>query len=638
MENLPQLRKNIKFFAGGKNQPLVDLSSMVFDGEKVVSVEAIESPKENNTLLKLVRDMYPMAGVENPFNVTNDDRFKYRSIAYNRMSVEEALRLAFNRSEAGNFVIEASLPHPISDEDVIKLLNNSYGFDMSEDDITVTHTGSNRYTLTAKPNSLCFYGSAGTEIGQEGTDPEPDIPSHDALIVTAGEEVLNASAAWVLGNPITVNGNAVAHDDMIAMDAAGLINFQYAPIESPTAANWTILTATVETNVKGTLTAVGNVASEHNINETIKITGVNAEFKLVPFVRETTKPVDSEVYPEFVGGVEFDFMANLAAIYDKMFAIWVDNTPTRLVDIANGTVPGLILLNGPNGVARITSTDNAPHNIVMQGHIATLPALLDDYWRILEPRTVGEVAAPVQPLDARNRELYFIRVMPEVQPQPEDSTVTPVIIQTQPEFVAIMDKLGISVTLLPWNTYRGQVYSITSEGHTHNFGAHLDTLTFPNLFPFTYFIDSDAWAKITAQASEAYLGSLVITPVEGVVTTVDITPAYLQARAVNTTGGVLIGLRLDLPANAEMLFNLDWDLLGNDYAATVTTINVKIDHTKPSLIAPAHMSEALLRQLYPMEQEEWYETQLSIERVIVPNNGKYAVEFKMPPGSSEVPS
>lgn len=621
MDNLPEIRKKLKYFAGGRNTPFIDLSTMVMDGERVLSVTAIEVPGEQNTCLSLLRDLYPTAGETNPFNVTDEDRFKKRNIMYRRLDISDALLITFPLVD-GVVAIDESVTHshPMDAAALITLLNNKFGYDFTEDDIVLASIRGNKYTITAKENSLGFIKSVSVSVGDEGDGPEPEpTPSHDALI--------NAGAP--VGDLVNVNNVSVNMTNAVAAYNSGLFMMKTttAPISS-----WLIWHGATDAVVKFTAPNTGASVAPTNVNETIKINGTQVEFKTIPFTPDRTIPTPT-VVGDYDASVVVQFPTSHIPTLERLLSFWVGNANVKLADIIAGLVDGISAVVDGAGVATFSTTTHGGEivDLIIRGNVATIPASAYSELRLI---TLGGVPITT---DTFGNELYGMRITADVAPVSVPSLVTPVTATNQALYTALMRKAALEVNELPWGTYNNVNPSVTNiDIRQFGLNATLEVDVHPDWFPTFYLIDPSSWAVVQQSPTTAIVGTVTTRDTEtGAETSTNLTVGALNALGEFVTDeGLYFTIKADLPYRKTVSLKMNYDPSGKVYSEATTSVIAQLNYARPSLISPAHLTEAIfdLFTFEPADNVGIYVDQDSISREIRADSGAYtiAVEGFMP--------
>lgn len=619
MSLLPQLRKNVKFFANGKNAPLVELSTMVQDGEEVVSVEAVANPKERNTLLVLVRDNYPTYK-DNPPNVSDSERYTHRNIMYNRMSLNAAFRLAFEDVD-GAFKIDAEIEyeHPLSTVDFIKVINNKYGYDVTEDDITVTSTGSNAYTVAAKPYSLCFFGIVSVSVGKKPDNNNDKTPSHDALWNNTSVDLTTAAL---------VNNQPVILSNAQAVFNAGLAYKQWS---DPSTA-WFINLSPVDTVITVTTNEMANI-SEYNINETLSSVGLKATAKLSSFTVDLTPPPFENPVKVVDQSISFNLAFNHPATIDKLLTIWVDNVIYPFTDLVAGRHPDLIILN-QGDVYSIVQADKKAHQVSIRTAVPTLPSLINRNLRVVSGITNDGLQIP---FDETGRELYSIEFPEVIEIVVNDSVMTPVVVTDASIFTTALSKVNPSLGLTYSQYQEANPTLIFNQVEARwYFTANTQTETYPNKFPTFYLISDEDWEVIATQPANTLIG--YVNRTNGVSRVDDLTVGTLAANSIGTPDGRLLVFLNDLAIHHNATISVDYDVSGPFYRSTNLMVRLDVNYSKASLIAPVALDTTILRKFYDSLTQTQFDSlvalQQSTTRTITETDGVYSVEFKFSPIAS----
>lgn len=612
---MPQLRKNIKFFANGKNRPLVDLSTLVQDGEEVISVDTIENPVEYNTRLGLMRDKFP-----NTKEVMNfDTRYQKRYVVYNRITLEYSLGLTFDKvGTVFQIDPESVFEHPLSTSEFINIINTKFGYDATEDDIVVTNTGDNGYTVTSKPNSLCFTGVVSVEVGKDGEGPGPDKnPSHDALW---SNTTLNTNVNAFINN-VSVNLNSPS-----AVYNSGFAIKQWS--NPPTL--WMINIALVDA-VAGVTTVSPANKSQFNINETLEVTGNLATAKFIPFIINTTPPEINNLIEVEDKKITFTVAINHPQTLDRLLTIWIDDVVYSFSTIMNGQHPQFVINNQGNGVYTLEQSDNAKRSVVIRGSVPTLPSLINSSFRLVSGITLNGLQIP---FDETGRELYCFDFPETIDIQPKDSIFQPVVVTDSVEFNTAIAKVAPSLGL----TYQQYVastptLSLNQSSNLYTLTANTNVETYPTRYPSFYLISQEDWQVIASQPTNTVLGYW--NKVNGGSNIENITVGYLATNSVEVSNGRLVTFLSDLPAHLNHVFSLDFDPTGPYYRTTLTNVRLDINQSRASLITPVELNQTVLRKFYSGLSEQQFATLLteqnSIGRVITNTDGEYTIEYKFEP-------
>lgn len=582
MSTLPQLRKNIKFFTNGKNTPLVKLSSMVSDGEEILAVIAIESPSEFNTCLKIRRDLFPLLPADST-EVLHDKRYSQRNIVYDRMDIESALRIEFGVEE-GSFVIDSTTfyEQPITLIKFIEVLNNKFGYDLSTDDITLTYTSGNNYTVTARPNSVVFTGQASINFGSESDTPPPvKVPSHDSVWENT---LINVDV------PARVNGNSVSLKNNQAMFNAGIALVQY---KTPNLA-WLIWTGALDGEATLTATNEQAVISVANVNQTLTKTDENLYAKYTPFITNTTVPdfLNPITAIDFVKSMTFSipYVASL----NKIVTFWINDVIVPITELVKETGSNgfKLVINPTTGASTLTHNGQIDARVSIRVNVPTLPALVRSGSRFIYgiQREGNNL-----PLDATGRELYHILFPAKEIIIPDPSEITPYVPTNQVDYVAAMDKLN-SGLILPFADYlkTNPVISTSPTGRLR-LTASVESETYQPRYPAFYFISQKDWNVISGQSVGTILGTynLSTTPA----TNISITVGLLLSTTVPVEGGRLLCIVSDIPSHIDGSFKLNYQPGSEYYKETTTLLRFDVTYTKASIITPRALDRTILREL-----------------------------------------
>lgn len=578
MTTMPEIRKNIKFFANGKNKPLVKLATMVMDTEEVLAVLINPQPSEFNTCLQVRRDLHPTLPTDS-YAVPYDKRYYQRNIMYDRIDISEALSIEFGTKPNGAFEIDPDsfYEDPVPLQDFIDVLNKKYGYDMTNDDITITYTSNNNYTITAKPNSLQYFGQASVDLGTDDEVPPPiKVPSHDSV--------------WDLGvidldKPALINGNNVDLKNLQAMYNAGIAVVQY---KTPDMA-WLLWTGGLAG--EGTIIAANDNArvSNVNVNETLTAIGRNLFAKYVPFVPSTNIPV----YANPITAVDFkktmQFMFPHAETLDKVVGIWIDDRPVKVSDLLKPAgMYGFKMTMDTLGDSVLTHDGIADARVSIRVAVPTLPALARVNSRFIYgiQRNGNNI-----PLDETGREIYHIRFPAKEIILPDPSEITPIIPGNQEDYIAALDKVA-SGLVLNYTDYMKAKPSLQTVSGKRQLTATVESETNENRFPAFYFIKDKDWLVIQSQPTNTVLGSYVANTVP--VSTMPITVGLLQANTVPVLNGRLLCIVNNIPAHHDANFRLNYLPGGDTYVETTTQLRLDIAYNKASLIIPRDLDKEIL--------------------------------------------
>lgn len=621
MSTMPELRKNIKFFAGGKNLPLVKLAPMVSDGEEVIDVLAMPEDSELNTCLQLERDLYPTLPKESN-QVPLDKRYTQRNIMYDRIDITNALRIEFTRNEDDVFVIDEDTEYtqPIDLTKFIDIMNNKYGYDMTDDDITLTYTSSNNYTITAKPHSLVFFGQASVNIGTEGGITPVKIPSYDAVWDQA---VIDRT------KPLIVNGISVDPTNLEAQYNAGIAFVQF---ETPNMA-WSIWTGALEGEATLTATTTSATVSVANVNETLKVTGNQLYAKYVPFTPNTSVPdfTDPLQVPDFQQTLflTFPYLPSL----DKLVSVWVDNVPVKMSDLAstNG-VSGLKLTMNANGESVIKHDGKTDVRLMMRVNVPTLPALVRSNSRFIYGI---QRAGNNLPLDPTGREIYKLFFPAEVIIEPKPSRMIPVVADNSTDYAALLEKVGGGLAL-PYQMYTATNPRVSTPQENYLLSATIESETMQPRFPTFYYINNEDWAVISSQNTNTVLGTFQAN--KTVEQYDQITVGYLQASSVARAAGDgrLVCIMTDVPNFNKGEMKLNFQPGGRLYLDTDLPLEWALVYNRASIITPVEMNKDYLRIMTdgimaPSAFEEMWTRQEETKRYISQINKQWLINYEFQP-------
>ena len=580
MSDIPQIRKHIKFFANGKNKPLVDLATMVMDTEEVLAVLAVPSPSERNTCLKIRRDLFPLLPIES-HDVPFDQRYRERNIMYDRIDISKALAIEFVPNASGDFELDKDVEytHPVTLEELIELLNNKYGYDLTTDDITITFTSDNKYTITARPNSLQYFGQAGITIGTTDPIPPVKIPSHDS-VWDATVVDLNAS--------IMVNNNPVDPKDLAALSNAGLAVVQF---KDPNLA-WLVWTGNLAGEASFRSTTLNPTISSANVNQTLTITDGNLFAKYVPFTPNKTIPTFNNVVTAQDQEQTLFFTVPYAATLDKMVTVWIDDVETSISALLSPAGVGSFKLTmEANGDAKLTHDGVTAQRVQMRVNVATIPALIRSNSRFIYGIQRGGNNVP---LDAMGHEVYNISFPKKVIIVADPSTITPMIAGKAEDYVAALSKINSGLTL-PYDAYRATSPTIDNMGNgRQQLRATVESESNEARFPAFYFIADKDWMHLQSLPTSTKIGTYALNASQAY--SLDITVGSLQGSVVNVSGGVMFCMIMDIPLHADGSFVLDYDPDGTVYKETTTALRFDITYSRASLITPRNLDDAILRQ------------------------------------------
>lgn len=581
MTTMPEIRKSIKFFANGKNKPLVKLASMVMDTEEVLAVLVNEQPSEFNTCLQVRRDLFPTLPTDS-YDVPYDKRYHQRNIMYDRIDISEALRIEFAKKPNGAFEIdpESFYEDPVPLQDFIDVLNKKYGYDMTTDDITITYTSNNNYTITAKPNSLQYFGQASVDLGSEDDTPPPiKIPSHDSVWDLA---VID------LNKPALINGNNVDLKNLQAMYNAGIALMQY---KTPDMA-WLLWTGGL--SGEGTISAVDNkaIVANVNVNETLTVNGTNLFAKYVPFVPSTDIPVFTNPITAADFKKTMQFMFPHAESLDKIVGFWIDDHPVKITDLLKPAgMYGFKMTMDSLGDSVLIHDGIADARVSIRVAVPTLPALARVNSRFVYgiQRNGNNI-----PLDATGREIYHIRFPAKEVIVPDPSDITPIIPGNQEDYIAALDKVASGLTL-NYTDYLKAKPSLQTTAGKRQLTATVESETYENRFPAFYFIKEKDWVTIESQPTNTVLGSYIANTIPAI--NMPITVGLLQANTVPVTNGRLLCIVGNIPANHDASFRLNYQPGSDLYVETVTPLRFDIAYNKASLIIPRELDETILKDI-----------------------------------------
>lgn len=620
MSTMPQLRKNIKFFAGGKNTPLVKLAPIVSDGEEVIAVLAMPVGSEFNTCLQLERDLYPTLPLTSG-DIPKDKRFKQRNIMYDRIDITQALRIEFV-TENDVFIIDKDTRYeqPINVVTFIQVLNEKYGYDMTEDDITITYNDSNNYTITAKPNSLVFFGQASVDFGTEGEVPPIKIPSHDAVWDNA---VVSRTT------PLVVNGINVDPTSLAVQYNAGIAVVQF---DTPDMA-WSIWTGALEGEATLTATTNNATVSVANVNETPKVTGNKLFAKYVPFT-------PNESVPDFTDPIQVaDFKQTLFLTFpylptlDKLVNVWVDNVKVKMSDLAsvNG-VSGLKLTMNADGESVINHDGKNDVRLMMRVNVPTLPALVRSNSRFIYGI---QRAGNNLPLDPTGREIYKLTFPAEVIIEPKPSRMVPTIANNSNDYIGLLNKVGGGL-ILPYQAYISTGVRVSTPQENYLLSATIESESMEARFPTFYHISKEDWEVISSQNTNTVLGTY--QPNKAVDEFEQITVGYLQASSVETAAGDgrLVCILVDLPNFNKGELKLNFQPGGVLYLNTDTPLEWALIYNRASIITPVSLDKDSLRimtdgVMTPSEFELMWTRQDETLRYISQLNRQWLINYEFKP-------
>lgn len=619
---MPELRKNIKFFGGGKNAPLVQLSTMVMDGEKVLDVIEMPEGSEFNTCLQLERDLYPLLPT-NSTEVMGAYRYKQRNIVYNRINIIQALRIEFATDENDAFIIDkdSKFTHPVQASIFIDVLNDKYGYDMNDDDITITYTSENNYTVTAKPYSLSFFGQASVNFGaKDDVIPPVKIPSHDSVWDNA---IINKAT------PFQVNGISVNPNSLSAQYNAGIAVMQF---NSPDMA-WAVWTGLLEGEASLFTSNPAPSISVANVNETLTVTGNQLKAKYIPFTI-------SQLVPDFVNQVTAEdfrqtmfFTFPYAPTLDRMVSVWVDNVKTTIdILLTEAGFGGVRLEMDANGDARLIHNRTNDVRVMMRVNVPTLPALVRSNSRFIYgiQRNGNNI-----PLDSIGRELYCIYFKAEEIVVPDPSVMVPFVVNNQTDYTNALAKLN-STLVMPFPTYGSYTPSVQFVSDQYRLTATVESETSEARFPTFYRISKKDWDVIVSQPTNTVLGTY--TPsIDGVPPT-DISVGYLQASSVVETGteNRIVCILEGIPLHSTGRTVLNWSSTSGLYLTTTTALRFDIVYNRASLIRPVDLDEDLLRTIVsdditPEEFNLMWTRQSEVLRFISQINGQWSINYEYSP-------
>ncbi len=582
MSLMPQIRKNIKPFANGKNKPLLQLSTIVADSEEVLNVIEVTDSKEYNTCLKVRRDKFPLLAKDSKA-VNFDNRYHERNIMYDRIDISRALEIEFLRDNSNALLIdaEAFYQHPIQVEDLIFSLNDKYGYDLTVDDIVITYTAGNNYTITAKPYSLQYFGQDSVNIGLESDVPPPvKVASHDSVWETTR---INTAL------PITINGVNIQPLNLEAMYNAGMALVQFV---DPDLA-WLVWTNTLPG--EATAQTLSNVPyiSDTNVNQTLTITGKSLFAKYVPFVTNATVP-DFNNQVEVVNFQQsMFFTVPYAPTLDRLVSVWIDNVKVTIEDLLKPAgVDGFKLSMQSTGDAILTHDGLRSQRVQMRVNVATLPALIRSNSRFIYGIVRGGVSVP---MDTMGHEVYNLNFPMKEVVVPDPSLITPFIPTSPEDYVASLNKIN-SGLVLPFASYQAANPSISSvDNGRFQLNAIVESEGNEARFPAFYFIKEEDWVVIQTQNSATKLGTYTLntaTPVS-----VEITVGTLLGGTVPVDGGRLLCIVYDIPLMVDGSFKLDYDSTSNNYLETITNLRFNISYDRASMINPVDMDYDVLRDI-----------------------------------------
>lgn len=622
MTTMPAIRKNLKFFANGKNEPLVQLSTMIQDAEEIIAVLAVPNPVEFNTCLQLRRDLYPLLPVDST-DITYDKRYHERSIMYNRITLDDALRIEFGRTD-GVYDIDADVYYqdPIPLPDFIKVLNRKFGYDTTTDDITLTHTLLNNYTITAKPNSLQYTGQASIKLGKEDDTPPPIlIPSHDSVW---NQTTLNSSLV------ASINGVDVDVTDPQALFNAGLGIVQYKEEE----VLWLIWTGNLQGEATVTSSSLSTTIANTNVNETLKVSGYELYAKYVPFTPSTNIPVFQNPITAVDFKQDMKFQIPYAPSLDKIVGVWIDDVPAKISDLLKPAgVDGFTLVMDNKGQSTLTHDGVSASRVTIRVAIPSLPAITQNYLRFVSGITGpnGQV-----PLDSTGREVYNINFPARVVIVPEPSTILPMIPNNQMDYSAAMTKLGSNVRL-NYTEYMSCTPTLTTVSDRTRLSATVESEKFDPQFPAFYFIKADDWAVIEAQPINTVLGTYTLA---GVVDgTLTITVGQLLATTVPITNGRMLCIMGSIPVNNNASFKLNYQPNSPYYLETTTLLRFDIAYSKASLITPRELNQTILKSLVVKNEfdavgfDALWQRQIAVQRFLSQIGSDWYASYEFTPFS-----
>lgn len=582
MTTMPQIRKNIKFFANGKNEPLVKLAAMIQDTEEILAVLPVPEPSELNTCLQVRRDLYPLLPVDST-DVTFDQRYQQRNIMYERIDISAALRIEFAKNESGSFQIDPSTFYddPVGLQVFIDTLNTKYGYDITTDDITITYTSGNNYTITARPNSLCFFGQASVDFGSDDETPPPiKVPSHDSVWEDA---TINTSF------PASVNGNNVDLKNYQAMHNAGIALLQY---KTPDMA-WLIWTGNLQG--EATLTAINDKAkvSVANVNETLTVTDENLYAKYVPFVPSSNIPPFTNPITAVNFQKTMQFMFPFAPTLDKVVGVWINDQPVSISTLlsASGAYGFKMTMNAA-GEATLVHDGLVDSRVTIRVAIPTLPALVRVNSRFIYgiQRDGNNI-----PLDQSGREVYHIDFPAKEIIIPDPSEIISIVPDTQEDYVASLAKVasGLVLNYADYKSCNPAINFVT--GGRQQLKATVESEKHEARFPAFYFIKQKDWDVIKVQPINTVLGSYTVST--SPVTNIQITVGLLLSSTVPTTNGRLLCIVGSIPAHQDGSFKLNYQPGSEYYKETTTLINLDVAYDRASLIIPRELDRTILKEL-----------------------------------------
>ena len=384
-------RRQPRAFSGNRATGLRELYSATAGGVGIISIHAIQNEnKRYNTMANVLARAG--SGIK-----TVD---KVDSVFYNRQTLKDVFTNAGIKTPEGfKISVKDEFEHPISEQDVLKILNGQYRCDFTEDDINVTYINGNYYSIEALEQSFGYIGKSTLGIGIER-----DVP----LVPT--ENALFESEQSTLSSLIQINGReyAVTSPNLYAQEK--VIFHEFTKNDQSKLAYFLNLN---EISLNALMPVdISSRPAGSNLNETVRPS--NGEFILSPFVPALVdKPIEAQDV-----GVELRFTSWLTSLemIDSVFEIKVNGVVTTLTHInANSTD---LTIDTANDVLIVSNNTYAPVAIQLRAKTISLAALEDPRFTFIrtedQPELVDGYEVYGYTLAAKQKPLELLRVTPHV--------------------------------------------------------------------------------------------------------------------------------------------------------------------------------------------------------------------------------
>lgn len=583
--------RRLHFLSGrDKNGSLVSISSVLATANEIIKI-APSGFKDFNTELVVKIDQYPNRK-KLPTNVLESERYRLRTVVYNRLDLEKVLAVEFKQDESSAFKIEfpETITHPLSMEQLGTLLSRWHGYDIIDADAILTHVRDNQYTITAKPNSLGYTGIATIIVGDFVTvEPgEPEVPVEgtptESFFFTDSKEVVD----------LNVNGIVVPISELYRRYG---VSVSVWPDDGRKVFG---LVNTSTNTLQATLPETALV-SDYSVNESLVTQTDGARtFKLSPMIGVVEKPTPSE---EILDDTDLTFSVNVTDpnALGKLIECWVDGE--KITFAASFENEKIKIYRNSEGDLVVSNLAYEVTSVIVAVKTASLG--------------YGEGAlfgsgVSVEIVDGYEVISFNLAAAAPPVEDPVPSNITLGSIKGSTVYSSLVALAGAD--LLNEDELEEEVITVGGEGtEVKALTINIKPYTEKGLLAIPFNIAADDWAKVNALPADTVVGECTVL-FNGDVITAPLTAGGLSRMGINNPDedSYTFTLSVDVPFVGSIIFNLDFDTgSSNRYHPTTTTFEINVLNYVENWIKPEVLSPAELKQFYGVDDVE-FENDVSV--------------------------